>query len=677
MLQAPISDRKTKAEASSKTAEHLPEYEQSSQLMRGIGRSRQSHPLQQRENLAALQKAYGNQAVLRMKGRSPAANPLQKGVLQRKCACGNSAGSSGSCAECQSKQEGILQTKLQIGEPGDRYEQEADRVAEQVMTISDPTVPHVQQGTVAEEREAIQTKLKKSVGFVQSKPALTSKGSLEADQNLENRLSHSGGGSPLPNDVRTFMEPRFGADFSGVRVHTGSDAVQMNQDLNAQAFTYKQDVYFGAQKAPGKDALTAHELAHVVQQLGSDEIRLDQSDDKSGLSSTLSSAPSLSEFSVDHFVNGNFANFDAQYDVVGPLPATGTLFISHGVHMNYPRNMKKDEQTTFENDFVKSVHDKWSNKHLLTLNEPGFSRYQCNVDVTSHIEKNPDDAHTVINVVKPKPSEKQFRSRVSGFDQKKDSKTIHTAKLHFRDPTIEKGSDPKAPRKITEADFIRDVGNFDFDSDKINSDCQEDIDKITDFVKQNASQKDPDVCTFSLEYSGRASSQGDKSYNKKLSERRIQSVDKILGYLPGVCLTIPTAAGEEEATEDAEFQRVSIGVFLENSQKPKSTTQNTAAHEFGHMIGLGDEYVETVPEIPGSRAKFFGDKPTHYDLVKLIIDDTAANELIIQNPTTSIMSGGNDVKRGHYVIFVGAIDIMTRPEIQQATGKPDAKWNVI
>jgi Domain of unknown function (DUF4157) len=90
---------------------------------------------------------------------------------------------------------------------------------------------------------------------------------FQAQPRLEQQLDSSkGGGSPLPDDVRTFMEPRFGADFSQVRVHTGSDAVQMNRDLHAQAFTHKQDVYFGAGKAPTKDALTAHELTHVVQQ---------------------------------------------------------------------------------------------------------------------------------------------------------------------------------------------------------------------------------------------------------------------------------------------------------------------------------------------------------------------------------------------------------------------------
>ncbi len=92
---------------------------------------------------------------------------------------------------------------------------------------------------------------------------------LSVEPDLESRIGSSkGGGSPLSNDVRSFMEPRFGADFSGVRVHTGSDAVQMTQGVNAQAFAHGSDIYFGAGKAPGKDTLTAHELTHVVQQTG-------------------------------------------------------------------------------------------------------------------------------------------------------------------------------------------------------------------------------------------------------------------------------------------------------------------------------------------------------------------------------------------------------------------------
>ncbi len=90
---------------------------------------------------------------------------------------------------------------------------------------------------------------------------------------LESRLNGSkGSGSPLPSDVRSFMEPRFGADFSQVRVHTGSDAVRMNREVGAKAFTHKQDIYFNAGhyspgSASGKELL-AHELTHTIQQTG-------------------------------------------------------------------------------------------------------------------------------------------------------------------------------------------------------------------------------------------------------------------------------------------------------------------------------------------------------------------------------------------------------------------------
>lgn len=85
---------------------------------------------------------------------------------------------------------------------------------------------------------------------------------------IQDKLSSPGSASPLPNDVREHMEPRLGADLSDVRVHTGNEAAQLNEQLNAKAFTHGKDVYFGAGKSPGIDALTAHELTHVVQQAG-------------------------------------------------------------------------------------------------------------------------------------------------------------------------------------------------------------------------------------------------------------------------------------------------------------------------------------------------------------------------------------------------------------------------
>jgi hypothetical protein len=79
-----------------------------------------------------------------------------------------------------------------------------------------------------------------------------------------------GGGRPLPASARHFMEPRFGADLSDVRIHTGPEAVHTARALNARAYTVGRDIMFGAGRyapdtAEGKKLL-AHELTHVVQQ---------------------------------------------------------------------------------------------------------------------------------------------------------------------------------------------------------------------------------------------------------------------------------------------------------------------------------------------------------------------------------------------------------------------------
>lgn len=91
--------------------------------------------------------------------------------------------------------------------------------------------------------------------------------SFEAGEDIESRLSRSkGSGSPLPDPVRNYMEPRFGVDFGHVRFHTGSDSLQMNRDIGAQAFTHGSDIYYGPGSSPTNLELTAHELTHVVQQ---------------------------------------------------------------------------------------------------------------------------------------------------------------------------------------------------------------------------------------------------------------------------------------------------------------------------------------------------------------------------------------------------------------------------
>lgn len=93
---------------------------------------------------------------------------------------------------------------------------------------------------------------------------------------LEFRInSMKGGGQPLPKSERSYFEPRFGLDFSQVRVHTDAQASEMAKSINAQAFTVGQDVVFRAGKyvpdtLQGREGrrLLGHELTHVVQQTG-------------------------------------------------------------------------------------------------------------------------------------------------------------------------------------------------------------------------------------------------------------------------------------------------------------------------------------------------------------------------------------------------------------------------
>ncbi|GET35958.1 eCIS core domain-containing protein [Microseira wollei] len=190
------------------------------------------------------------------------------------------------CSECEQEEKEeqnneSIQTKLTVGAPGDKYEQEADSMAAKVMTMPDSAIKQPIQRQTEEETEAVQMQplvnsitplVQRSSGDeeeVQMKSGLqrASDGSSQASPSVENRLAGSkGGGSALPDDVRSFMEPRFGADFSSVRVHTDSTAVQMNKDLGAQAFAHGSDIYFGAGKSPGKNELTAHELTHTIQQ---------------------------------------------------------------------------------------------------------------------------------------------------------------------------------------------------------------------------------------------------------------------------------------------------------------------------------------------------------------------------------------------------------------------------
>ena len=208
-------------------------------------------------------------------------------VLQRKCSCGSSHNHDGECEECKKKKLSLqgkpinyLQPKLTINSPDDIYEKEADAMADKVMRMTDKETLQTQPSPIniqrkckecEKEEKQLQRKYTESENEEKVQKQLDSTSSHAASENIETSLNSSKGlGLPLPQNTREQMESAFGSNFSKVRIHNDSTAVKMNENLNAQAFTRGNDVYFNSGKynpdsKEGKHLL-AHELTHTVQQ---------------------------------------------------------------------------------------------------------------------------------------------------------------------------------------------------------------------------------------------------------------------------------------------------------------------------------------------------------------------------------------------------------------------------
>jgi len=154
-----------------------------------------------------------------------------------------------------------IQAKLTIGQPNDKYEQEADRVASEVVDWMNAPV------TTQPEQDELMSKPKLQPDSV--------KGGMAATPELESSIQQArGSGKPIAESIRKPMEKSFGADFSGVRVHADAQSDQLNQSIQARAFTTGKDIFFRQGEynpaSRGRQELIAHELTHVVQQSSGD-----------------------------------------------------------------------------------------------------------------------------------------------------------------------------------------------------------------------------------------------------------------------------------------------------------------------------------------------------------------------------------------------------------------------
>ncbi len=148
---------------------------------------------------------------------------------------------------------------LRVSSPSDVAEREAASTATAVMQMPAPGAVRSSQAPA-----------------IQRAPApggAPMAGAPTATPNVRTAIAQSmNGGAPMASSVRGFMEPRFGANFSQVRVHTGERAAGLSTQLNAKAFTVGSHIFFGRNQyqpdRPEGRELIAHELTHTVQQGG-------------------------------------------------------------------------------------------------------------------------------------------------------------------------------------------------------------------------------------------------------------------------------------------------------------------------------------------------------------------------------------------------------------------------
>jgi hypothetical protein len=219
---------------------------------------------------------------------APIVQPTPQVKVQRLCTeCEQEEGEEKNEDEKLSRMG--LQAKLTIGEPGDKYEQEADQVARQVVQRINAPQRDVPDGEPIQKQPDLMAKViqridesrqeEKAIPQVNNDFVLRAYREAVGDSapdvqaNFETTLNRArGGGSALDKAFRAKVESAMGADFSGVKVHTDAEADQLNRSIQARAFTTGEDIFFsqGTYEPSSQQGqeLIAHELTHVVQQTG-------------------------------------------------------------------------------------------------------------------------------------------------------------------------------------------------------------------------------------------------------------------------------------------------------------------------------------------------------------------------------------------------------------------------
>jgi Domain of unknown function (DUF4157) len=586
----------------------------------------------------------------------------------------------------------MLQGGRRVSSPTDAHEREAEQAAERA-TRADADAVNSDADAVNEEAT------ERSSAELKSKVLRSAKDAGQAamtDAPPVVRGAIQAPGQPLDARTREEMETRLGGeDFSSVRVHTDERASDSARELDADAYTVGREVVFGAGRySPQTDAgrrLLAHELAHVAQtRAGSADASVIHRQPAGGGGAGSASAaernlgvegagpgtepapvpeltpeekraqllsrPYQSEeerFSMDYLPGDGKGSAQVTVFVyVDFLPFTQETRKEEPYAEYYKTHKQPDpkdcdwtqpQTQKFMDDLISSVGSGWSRKHTLACAEKGLEDVTASLDVEVRPIESPDLAHVKVAAQKTPPA----TPRLPAHRNKGDA----TGVLDWRDP-----SEPStiAGQKVHLG--TAQIGPFEPGKSTLTKELTKQVNAIPGGplaiqlgILQPAEVKEILLTGWACTTNNSEREDATLAFERASSVKR--TIDEMLGWATTQHVDVKASyAGRQLAKPEPQYQRVVVEVVSYTD----SFSQNTAAHEFGHLFaGLGDEYSD-----PYRADGLPGDKPAHYDRVKEEMGESAANDLLVGN-NASIMSGGNVVKPGHYVAFVEAMRKMT------------------
>lgn len=611
------------------------------------------------------------------------------------------------------------QLALEVSQPADAAELEADRVADQVLRTPEPAAQRTCPACAAGAAPCPACADTGAESAIRRKPETGAAQAGGGASSAAPAVEGLGAGRPLDAATRAFFEPRFGRDLGHVRVHTDRRDGALARAFAARAFATGESIVFApGEYAPGTETgrrLMAHELAHLAQPVPAGRVarQLDAGvpappdagaagggptdaalpagvppaapapifDGRFGACPTPEEGVQRDAFAVRTFhldrnsPSTTLGRFDADYfPLAGLMPVTVKIrfkFVSadntpgvwdlvreHAAGGDIRRYFWSDtEQADFKREFIRRVVARWSARFTLRSTKPcwGFTA----LPLVSPLEVDTNAAaHYVLTIHKSPGPGIDYKSAINVPDTARPGRAT-AGNLWSSDvleePDFNSRSVATNERQRIESALTAAAASpvlFDKDKDEIPPGPRAALGAFADALKA----KNPSDPLIPIKLDAFASSEGDLAHNTDLAERRGNAVRDLLFRLGVLQPVAVTNRGPVGAPDDAANRKVDISVDRAFETTYASNRYSVAEHEFGHLLGLPDEYQNNT-------TGRLGTAQTNY--MALVTGAGVQGPPVWGVHTSSVMSAGVDVLPRHYVTLWEALGRMTAPDIAQ------------